>query len=320
MVADTGQAAVDREKPSVRIARFDARFQLKIVEGVAAVGNDFAAIPDVTTGLGHPGISDDGRIIVFYGNLTAAGATRYNQQQANLEYADDTSLSLTPLTPGPGIFVSVQTDLGQILQRVAGVAGNGFLDPGETHVDTNKNGKVDKGEDKGPFSALDHDSRPGASNVDIDLRSSTIVFMATGSNGQPGIYTSRLQLSPLIEERLNVKRPILIYAQKPTLVIERSQQIEGLSGTVQDLEIYDSINNKGDIAFWVKISTGAQKSVGVATSRQLALTSLEVIQVVQNARNSVVLVEGKQTVVRAKSCKLIRTRTEKCSGEIAWSG
>ena len=93
----------------------NATDQIRVSDPVA--GTQFLATSTNFSALGAaPGISDDGSIVSFYGNLTSAAAAALGLQ------------------PGAGIFVAIKSGAGWVIQRVAGVSGNGILDPGETVV------------------------------------------------------------------------------------------------------------------------------------------------------------------------------------------
>jgi hypothetical protein len=216
---------------------------------------------------GSPGVSDDGSIVVFYGDLTMAGAKSFNT------------------TPGPGIFASIETGTGRVTQRIAGVAGNGFLDPGETFDDINPNGTYDAGEpDKGPFASFDPDSRVGVNSTHrdepfIDVNKNgikdpnesftdannngrfdpgqhavTIVYMAFDSLGRRGLYTNRLNFFNTSVGGVTFTVSI------PTLVVKQGETIPGVPGAVQTMQISDPLNNRdrGDIAFWISTTFGSQ--------------------------------------------------------------
>ena len=78
---------------------------------------------------------DDDDVVAFSGDIpSAAAAANLNTQNAAAASADG-SFQLNQLTPGPGIFVSIPTDvnlLNRVIVRIAGVSGSGYLNPGET--------------------------------------------------------------------------------------------------------------------------------------------------------------------------------------------
>ncbi len=141
------------------------------ISRIASSANSFSDL-----GL-SPGISSDGRIVAFYANYT--GPT-------------NSDIGST----GPGIFALVHTSAitsANVTQaklvRIAGLAGNGQLDPGETWNDTNGNGVVEFGEDIGPFTAFVPDARISAS------REGNIVFLVhtpTSASFASAIFSTTL--------------------------------------------------------------------------------------------------------------------------------
>lgn len=164
----------------------------------------------------NPAISDDGKIIAFTG------------ESAGISLMDGAEL-----TPGRGIFVAISVGESWIVRRAAGISGNGFLDPGETFEDKNNNGKVDSGEDSGPISNFLLDNRVSVNNAGV------VLFKAVGIDGKVTLFTARFDV--------NSKEADCIMS-----VIKVGDTVSGLAGSIQDLEIYDSINNNSDaqIAFW----------------------------------------------------------------------
>ncbi|HUT09612.1 MAG TPA: hypothetical protein VMY42_03885 [Thermoguttaceae bacterium] len=175
----------------------------------------------------RPGISDDGRAIAFYG-----------------EDAD-----------GPGISVVLNAGGMTTRARIAGVSGNGILDPGESFQDTNGNGVLDAGEvDAGPFGGFDVDSRVGVSFRTDDPSTVTVVYTAfADGSGTKGLYTSQLTL---IDGSLDADA-----VGTPTRVVEVGDTIAGLSGSVQGLYLGDPVNNEGQIAFQLTTSSGKKAVV-----------------------------------------------------------
>jgi hypothetical protein len=101
-----------------------------------------------------PGISDDGKFIAFYGNLSAAGAT-------NLA-----------TTPGPGIFLSAPATGGRHIIRVAGVT------PDDCSTG---------------LTSFQADSRVAVNNQSESLNEALVVFVANDRQGS-GIFASRYKL------------------------------------------------------------------------------------------------------------------------------
>jgi hypothetical protein len=171
-----------------------------------------------------PGISDDGTIIAFSGELAG-----------NAPVEGD-------LTPGRGVFVATKTITGWSIKRIAGIRGNGFLDPGESYEDINKNGKFDPqaGEmDEGEISEFAYNERIAVSN------SGQVLFKANGIDGNVGVYSSGISAG-----------------SSPTLVVKKGEPIAGL-GAAQNFTIYDSITNGSNpqFAFWVDLGGGSSAVV-----------------------------------------------------------
>lgn len=257
--------------------------------------SSFTTIADSSKGftvLGRsPGISDDGRIVVFYGDLSPAGATALQTTSGPGIFARVNQLCVTPGING--ILDSAlngddeKTDVGILsglngicetnktgddrlhvlvgsssfspIQRVAGLI-NGVLDPGETFIDADFNGKYDAGElDVGLFSSFDPDSRVSANST------GTVVYIASDAFFNKGIYTSQLDF--ISTNALNL-RPFSVDTT-PTLVAKKGDAIDGV-GTIQDIAIYDPLNNhdrkntssnRENIAFWLLTDDNKQAVV-----------------------------------------------------------
>jgi hypothetical protein len=122
MVADDGKVVA---RDASKIILND--YQLNPIEVIASDTNGFTSVGRA------PGISDNGKAVAFYGD-----------------------------NAGEGIFISVETDSGWEKHRIAGVAGNRILDPGETYTDSNGNGELDGNEeDLGVIGSFAPDERIG---------------------------------------------------------------------------------------------------------------------------------------------------------------
>ena len=178
------------------------------------------------TALGQaPGISEDGKVIAFYGERSPASG----------------------MPAVPGIFASVLTpDKGRVIVQVAGISGNNVLDPGETFTDLNHNGVFDSGEgDTGPITALDPNAR-------VDANDSTILFTATDASGHKAIFTATLNLA-------DPTNPDSITFEEQTEVVSVGQKVHTDRGdaTIADLAIDRSINTGGQVAFWASTDIGS---------------------------------------------------------------
>ncbi|MGP0066705.1 MAG: Calx-beta domain-containing protein [Isosphaeraceae bacterium] len=135
--------------------------------------------------------------------------------------------------------------------RVAGVSGNGYLDPGET-----EEGAVDVG----PFSAFpDARVMPASMNLTYDsnsllnLGNSSIdvayVATDTSGSGNVGLYTSLVELgSPTFGYNA-------IVVGDPSEVVDSGQTIPGV-GQVASLSLYSPENTNGQLAFVANTASG----------------------------------------------------------------
>ncbi|GAB4241457.1 MAG: hypothetical protein Kow0049_30130 [Stanieria sp.] len=236
MIADNGVSVV--RDPISKIVIQD--YQLNITGVIASNVSGFSNV-----GL-SPGISDDGKVVTFYGNLTSPGA----------------STSTVGLDPGEGIFASIDTGSERKIIRIAGIAGNGILDPGETFNDADEDGQVDTGEDIGKISGFAKDAggnyvdRVGVSyNKSSDGGNSlgTVAYLALNESGQETLFTNQFR---------ELSSNNIVTVEQPYTVAEVGSQANVLSseltGTIQDLNIYDPLNSKGQVAFWLKTSTAQE--------------------------------------------------------------
>ncbi|PSB08387.1 hypothetical protein C7B62_16995, partial [Pleurocapsa sp. CCALA 161] len=236
MIADNGVSVV--RDPISKIVIQD--YQLNITGVIASNVSGFSNV-----GL-SPGISDDGKVVTFYGNLTSPGA----------------STSTVDLQAGEGIFASIDTGSGRKIVRLAGIAGNGILDPGETFNDADGDSQVDLGEDIGKISGFAKDA--GGSYVDrvgVNYNRSsdggnslgTVAYLALNESGQETLFTNQFRESSSNN---------IVTVEQPYTVAEVGSQANVLSseltGTIQDLNIYDPVNSQGRVAFWLKTSTAQE--------------------------------------------------------------
>ena len=142
----------------------------------------------------RPGISDDGKEVAFYGNLTAAGATAINTAQPNLP----------ALQAGPGIFVSFPTGpalANRVILRLVGNAGElGFdatgnplsfasfdIDVRVAIVDDQLNGANTLGDSF----VVSFGGTPSAASIANPDTSSPLLF-----SQNDGLWTIRLNVDP----------------------------------------------------------------------------------------------------------------------------
>lgn len=195
-----------------------------------------------------PGIDDAGTLIVFCADLSAAGAAQLDITQAGL----------APINPGPGLFWSKVVGTGRFFRRLAGVSGNGYVDPGETWVDTNNNGIVNVGEDQGVIGGFNYQSRAcvnqiatGFSAVQAGGMAATAssylaAFAGTTNIGAPAVFTVEF---PAASTGL---------LKSPAVLVKAGDSIPGLAGTPAEFELHDAVSKSGMIACWARTSSGSQ--------------------------------------------------------------
>ena len=205
--------------------------------------NPIAVIANTVSGFNSvgvaPDISSDGRVVAFYGDLTNPGANSTTQG----------------LDAGEGIFISLETDSGREIKRIAGIAGNGILDPGESHNDIDENGEVDPGEDEGFIDDFNLDESVGISfTATDDGGSGAVAYLAIDEDGNENLISSDFNIS---SEDENEPTQTFVTSKAIAKVGQEASQVSSeLSGNIQDLNIEDPINDSGQIAFWTETTTG----------------------------------------------------------------
>ncbi|SKB01884.1 hypothetical protein SAMN02745166_03494 [Prosthecobacter debontii] len=200
-------------------------------------------------------ISDDGRIVVFYGILN-----------------DDSET--VALTPGAGVFAFVGDDPltpdnvnDATLLRVAGVAGNGTLDPGETFSDINENGSLEQGEDIGLISAFT--STVESISVGND---GLVIFSTNGNTGAKAVFASIVSLSdagyPVSSglAQIATGSSVVVYDSTCNLGKFSIYVEDGMgkivSGDVVHIDLLSDLNNDGRIDAADSFVNHASKSPG----------------------------------------------------------
>jgi pimeloyl-ACP methyl ester carboxylesterase len=198
-----------------------------------------------------PSISDDGKMVVFYGDLSSAGADRLNASQPAV---------VPRLNAGAGVFL--YGGVPRSIYRVNGVVFDDRLDPGERFDDANKNGVFDPGErDFDGFISYPADAR-------IGVNESAIVFVANRSD-ESGVYrmsvSSELILGETLEKTLIVKRfgpPVPVLTTKEKVFADGSASASGTNtvrvGAFSGFSLHDPLNHRGDIAFSYATSSGGE--------------------------------------------------------------
>ncbi|MGH9277805.1 MAG: alpha/beta fold hydrolase, partial [Acidimicrobiales bacterium] len=212
----------------------------ELQSGIACAATVICAHPGFSAIGRAAGISDDGRLVGFYGVEGNTGE------------------------PGrPGVFVSVEDGTGtRTLARITGVSGDGRLDPGETWEDLNGNGSVDAGEDRGRFSRFEPDARVGVNAIGEDGKTATVVFAGYDTAGTKGLFSARIDL---VSAEVTQVKPLL----------KVGDEVDGLPGTVTEFSVFDPLNNaeNQDTVLWAKTSANAEAIL----HRRSSVTPLVVI-------------------------------------------
>jgi hypothetical protein len=236
-----------------------------LVHTIGGAGNPERVVGSEFSSLGlAPAISPSGRVVAFAGNLSVSGAQLLITSQLGISYSDGTSLTPEPLTPGPGVFVALKVDAAGgsrwVVQRVAGDSGNGQFDPGEVGW-TN-------GTDAGPFGdfAALVDSGLGVTDATCAEPTIGVAFIANvlQQNGQAGnppaaksVVLARVSLRPLggpspaqQGPAFDPARPRVVRAATFGRSVAVGQTIPGLPAPLQDVVLYNPINQARQVASW----------------------------------------------------------------------
>ena len=141
-------------------------------------------------------------------------------------------MQFNTLTPGLGVFASIPIDMkgDRIVTRLAGVAGSGYLNPGETWTN---------GIDTGRFSGF-----PDARAVPTDLLEFAggtlqagsyiaVTYVAADTSGNLGIYDSDV----LIRDSNSVAIGLIATVDNPVEVVDSGETIPGV-GQVTSVNDY----------------------------------------------------------------------------------
>lgn len=148
------------------------------------------------------------------------------------------------VTHGGGIFVELPSHAPF---KIAGIPGDGDVDPNGAYVDQNDNGQLDPGEeDLGFFATFRLGSRIGVNRTTSDSNAKyTVAYVAQSIQGIDGLYTTCVDVS----------NPDSLRVTEPSLVVEIGDSIAGLPGTINQIELYDPVNNGGQIVLWISTNT-----------------------------------------------------------------
>lgn len=169
------------------------------------------------------GISDDGEVVVFAANRIGTGD------------------SMDPLGAGMGVF-AVLPNRGNHVVKLAGLSGDGFLDPGETWVDENTNGLVDAGEDQGDVAGISRETRVCVNRAGEGFKDSqyAVAFVGDDDRGRTTLFYSFVNSDN--ESHLSSFPPEAIYRTRGNAI-----------------QLHDGVNNRGELAF--RVGTGQRGRV-----------------------------------------------------------
>lgn len=182
----------------------------------------------------NPNISDDGSCIAFYGELSPTGGTNLS------------------LTPGSGIFAAVRNGVNWRFHRIAGVSGNGQLDPGEEEVFVSEFAM----RDQGPFGAFTLDDRCGVAN------GNAIAYLATLTNGSKAVCVTHLDAENSAK-------------QVAAIIAKQGDPLPGTNGTIQSLSLYDPLNNSTTprVTFWAEGNAAPATNVVLQSAEMFSVRS-----------------------------------------------
>lgn len=247
-VADTGdvvlRANINATNSEIRV--YD--YALTSFQTIATAPAEFSTLGRA------PGISEDGQIVVFFGDLKVDGANTINTRQGGaldpncpfrpVPLVGPISFPILPiLKPGPGIFASVKTTTkGRVLLRIAGTAQTPTqLDPGETFQDNGPDPNHPDGcwqtsepitELAHSYTALEADARVAVNSTqrdelldknmngwsDLGQRGVTIAYMATDETNRR-LLTNRLNFYGLsLSPTFDSSNPGYISVSQATVV------------------------------------------------------------------------------------------------------
>lgn len=190
----------------------------------------------------RPGISDDGSIVVFYGNLTTpTGNTR-------------------EIHRGKGVFAILMPE--QKIIRLAGIHGDRHCAPGEYWDDT-RDGQQDGNfdgtteEDIGLISDFHPNEQVSVNN------NGSIAFLGSDIEAKKSIFFCRVNRQ---QSETN--------SSDPFCVAVVGQVIHGLDGAISDLSISDSLGDRGrpgDLVFWAHTQSGQEAVIATRPHQNPAI-------------------------------------------------
>ena len=188
---------------------------------------NFIAESDQFNAIGEmPGISDDGIVVVFFGDHK---------------------------TEGGGIFISLFNGADFSPKKIVGLIDHPPVVPIAVYVDSNNTGVYELGEeDIGRFGNFSIAPRVAVNRTCVDsIGKYAVVYIAFDINETMGLYVSHV----------DINNPELIRVSEPSLVVEVGSHISELEGKVNNIHIYDPINNASQIALTVHTENSTEAVV-----------------------------------------------------------
>ncbi len=206
-----------------------------------------------------PMITDEGQTIVRGGAQPSAPLTLFVDEMLNTAiFVASTTNDFSAIGQRPGI-----SDDGNLIAFVAahntqgvGIFVSAKKQETPTTVTYTTPTKIAGGEFG--LSAFDLNSRVGVNHsVGTSPDNFSVVFLAKRGLGGP----SSDDLLGLYAVTVDLTEPALPTSDEPNRVIEEGQTIVDLPGQIDSIKLYDPVNNRGEVAFWVKTNAQSQAIV-----------------------------------------------------------
>lgn len=232
---------------------FSADIGVNTMLGSRLNGTGPYVISPVLTGFPnlYPMLADNDTTVVRWGGTNTSPLLRFistNLNTANFiaESTDFNAIGQSPgisddgnvvafvgdhITHGLGIFVSLFTGLDFTPIKVAGIGST--------------------------FTNFSLQARVGVNRSQSGLPNEYVLaYIGFNFLNQMGLYTTTLDIT-------DPTAPVVL---ETSLIISEEDTINGLPGFINNIKIYDPVNNQGQIVFWVSTDTGAQAIVRATAS------------------------------------------------------
>ena len=232
---DSGQAAFFTLKDDARDHSTDGNY---LATSASTVAQSHQTTEDINSQ--QPRIANDGSIIFYEGD--AIKLTSYG-----LGSSQSVSSGVSGVGKKPGI--SKDGKLIAFSGIAGGVQGVFIRYPTSAGYQIFPVAYVGAGNDSSPQGAFQSFSAGDSVNV---TNNGTVVFIATSKDGKQGVFFSRVFGSI----------GTTVIASAPAPIVKQGDSHEGLPANIQSFALFDSVNNKGQVAFWTQGADGPQIVVG----------------------------------------------------------